>query len=353
MEKLPFGWEKAAREQGAIQRSLRKFEGPEGLLLSIFWVITQGLTLRLCTTLLSGMKGRKPSHVAVHLRMKEAGNWLTWMVNGATDQVRATLRNTSRRRIRLVDGTVIRHKASESAFRVFAAFDLETMRPDFLELTDIARGESFSRLDVQEGEIFIGDRGLARPSGIGHLVSLGGDVLVRMPTNIPIFKPNGESLNWVDVLAQVTQPSQSKEVAVCLKDKERDRLIPGRLVVFKKDAAAMGRELANQMENARKQGRKLEPLSVYGTNFVILWTTLPPEEYTTQEVSLLYRQRWQIELFFKRLKSLMSLEDIPAMLPSTALTWIAARLLLAVCTEDFAGQAKTFFPTQNQEPISA
>ena len=42
----------------------------------------------------------------------------------------------------------------------------------------------------------------------------------------------------------------------------------------------------------------------------------------------LYRLRWQVELEFKRAKSITGLDKLPNFLPETILSWIAAKLLL-------------------------
>jgi IS4 transposase len=47
----------------------------------------------------------------------------------------------------------------------------------------------------------------------------------------------------------------------------------------------------------------------------------------------LYRQRWQIELAFKRLKSLFKYHEIPARIEASARAWFYGKLLLAALCE--------------------
>jgi len=55
-------------------------------------------------------------------------------------------------------------------------------------------------------------------------------------------------------------------------------------------------------------------------------------------VLALYRFRWQIELAFKRMKSLAGLDALPAKKPALAQTWIYARLIAVLLAERSAGQ---------------
>ena len=44
--------------------------------------------------------------------------------------------------------------------------------------------------------------------------------------------------------------------------------------------------------------------------WLMLITSLPREAWPAERVLTLYRRRWQVELAFKRLKSLIGLEDL-------------------------------------------
>ena len=58
-------------------------------------------------------------------------------------------------------------------------------------------------------------------------------------------------------------------------------------------------------------------------------TNLSQKELPHSEVRQLYRKRWQVELFFKRLKSLLHADQLPTRDGPTARPWIWAKLLIA------------------------
>ena len=58
-------------------------------------------------------------------------------------------------------------------------------------------------------------------------------------------------------------------------------------------------------------------------------TNLSQKELPHSEVRQLYRKRWQVELFFKRLRSLLHADQLPTRDGPTARPWIWAKLLIA------------------------
>ena len=58
--------------------------------------------------------------------------------------------------------------------------------------------------------------------------------------------------------------------------------------------------------------------------------TLPP----AAEICAVYRPRWQIELAFKRLKSLIGIDRIPTRTVNGGLSWLYPHLILALLTGD-------------------
>ena len=79
----------------------------------------------------------------------------------------------------------------------------------------------------------------------------------------------------------------------------------------------------------------------------VIWiiTTLSESLFDENLIIKFYQIRWQIELLFKRLKSIMWLDRLssPHKGP-TALSWIAGRLLAAALVEAMNNQANIAFP---------
>ena len=65
----------------------------------------------------------------------------------------------------------------------------------------------------------------------------------------------------------------------------------------------------------------------------IIVATSVGKEVRTEQVLDLYRARWQIEIAFKRLKSLFRYNEMPARKTENIKTWFYGKLLLAALCE--------------------
>jgi Transposase DDE domain len=67
--------------------------------------------------------------------------------------------------------------------------------------------------------------------------------------------------------------------------------------------------------------------------YVMVFSTLPPTEADGARVLECYRLRWQIELTFKRLKSILQLGHVPKQDDASSRAWLYAKLLVALLAE--------------------
>lgn len=75
---------------------------------------------------------------------------------------------------------------------------------------------------------------------------------------------------------------------------------------------------------------------------MILVTSLPPKDYSTDDVLALYRLRWRIELAFKRLKSLIGLKAPPGVDERSAKPYVLAHLLVILLLEPLIDEFEDF-----------
>lgn len=78
---------------------------------------------------------------------------------------------------------------------------------------------------------------------------------------------------------------------------------------------------------------------------LMLITTLPETEYPPEKLMQLYRKRWQVELAFKRLKSLIRIDRLPAKEPRLAKAWLNAHLIIAILIDTITPQMRDSPPS--------
>jgi hypothetical protein len=112
-------------------------------------------------------------------------------------------------------------------------------------------------------------------------------------------------------------------------------LVRARLVILRLTPAAAARAAKAQYrrQNRCRSHRPLQPLTVQATGYLMLVTSLPAE-VPAVDVLEAYRLRWQVELAFKRLKSLVGIGRLPIRSEALARSWLFAHLIMALLIED-------------------
>src|ERR671913_203607 len=267
--------EATARTSAALVRR-REIRSAEALLRLALAYGPGGLSLRTAAAW-AGVSGLADlSDTAVMNRLRKAAGWLG-EIAGALLR-RAAAASTALdgplpgRRLRIADGSMVTGPGGKPKWRLHAAYDPVAGRFTDLGLTDERGAEGFGRTPWQTGDVALGDRCYARPPALRQLLAAGADFIVRT--------------GWT-----------------------RLRLL---------DA-----------------DRALQPLTVRATGYLMLVTSLPAA-VPASEVLEAYRLRWQVELAFKRLKSLLGLDRLPAKSAALARSWLLAHLILALLIEDTA-----------------
>jgi hypothetical protein len=80
-----------------------------------------------------------------------------------------------------------------------------------------------------------------------------------------------------------------------------------RLVAVRLPAKVAQQQLRKLKKKLSKKGRTISERQRVMCQWQVLITNLPPDKFTIEEISVLYRVRWQVELLFKRWKSLVGL----------------------------------------------
>jgi hypothetical protein len=208
---------------------------------------------------------------------------------------------------------------------VHSALRLTDLRLYGIQMTDHKGGETFRRFEPVAGQLWIGDRGYANPPGIVWLTNNKADVLVRYNRgSLPLYDGRGLAIDVLGKVAKLRKPGWSRQWQAFVYPAEGKR-IEGRLCAVRlpEDKAQEARERLR-----REQAADLTAESLAMADFVVVFTTVPAGKLDHDQLLLLYRLRWQIELDYKRDKSTTGLDKLPNVLPKTIESWIYAKLLL-------------------------
>jgi hypothetical protein len=212
-------------------------------------------------------------------------------------------------------------------------------------VTGVSGGETLRRFPWLPGELAIVDRGYANAPGIAWVVDHHADVLVRVNRgSLPLFDRDGTRIDVLERLRplRVNEPCEWK-VQVDHVEKGEPRVIEGRLVAVRlpenKAAEARRRVL-------REHGSDTTEEQLEGASFVALFTTAPRGRLPTKRCLQAYQLRWQIELQFKRWKSLCDFDRLPNYRDDTILAWLYTKVLLGLLMDRMSSSAKEIFPPE-------
>jgi len=338
---LPEGWRQKARECGALTRA-RGIAGPDALLRILLLHIANGCSLAETSVRAEQLGLGRLNQSAVYKRLRSAEEWLRWMA----EQMRANLGFKVPKlgqRLRAVDATAITEPGSTGTdWRIHYAIDLANLQCDFFELTDVKGGETWRRFPVMKGDIMLGDRGYANPNGVAHVVRAGGELVVRLNRKaLPLFGKNGNRLTVLH-LARKLGPNQKSEWEAWVHPTS-GKGVGGRLIIVRRSKQATENARKKLKQQASKKQNSVSAEALEAAQYFFLWTTLP-RSCSRIRVLELYRCRWQIELAFKRMKSIMGLGHLPKKDPESCRAWLHGKLFTSLLVECMIGAAKKFSP---------
>jgi hypothetical protein len=343
---LPPGWKDKAKELGALKRC-RKVPDAEALLRMLLIHLAEGYSLR--ETAVQARRGHvvDVSDVTVMDRLKQSGAWFQWMNEQLMNQWVSLHPRTvfgANRSVRVVDATRIKEPGpTGSSWCLHYSIQLPSLACDQLLVCDPhGSGETFKRFDVQQGDLFVGDRVYGVVPGIAHVVNGGGDVLVRFAMdNLPLYSETGRKLHLLPRLRKL-RGTKLGDWPVTIRCEGEE--IHARVCAIKKSRQATERARKQVRRRAQKDGTKTRARTLELAGYLCILTTLAAQELRPSHALEMYRGRWQIELVFKRLKSILALGHLRKTDPDAAIAWLHGKLLVAFLVEALIRYADSFSP---------
>lgn len=349
LQMLPARWEAKALELGAVRRQLRSFSDVAAVLRVLLIHLADGCSLRETAARAQAGGLADVSDVALFKRLRSCGPWFQWITQELTTAMALPQAKNAMlpgRRVRLVDGsTVCEPGATGSTWRLHYALNLQTLGCDEVHVTDASEGESLTRYDIQPGDVVMADRGFANRRGLLHVVRRQGDVLLRTGlTKIALQDAKGRPQALLPLLRKLRVAQAGDWPAWIPPGADwagRDP-VAVRVCAYKKTAAQTRAAVQAIEQEARKKRTNVKPETIEAAGYVIVLTTLMRP--SAHEIMEFYRRRWQVELAFKRLKSLLQLGHLKKIDEQGAKAWLQGKLMVACLIESLILTAERFSP---------
>ena len=334
---LPADWEAQAKRLKAFERG-RKIGSPADLLRLVLLSCGVGLSYQDTAAALA-LAGLEPmTRMAVFKRLRKAQAWLQWLV-AAMLGGRVSPRPAVGLRLVGVDGSTIAGPRGKVQVRLHYSLELLTLRPVEVVVTANTEAEGLQRFGWQAGDVAVADRYYAKARGLGEATAQGARVLVRLGcTSLTLSDREGQKLHLLPWLRGLSGYDPGECPA-------RFRGPDGQWVEGRVCALRLSPEAADKARQALfAKGRRPRAETLERAGYVTVFTTVPAEAMDAATVLEWYAVRWQVELAFKRLKSLLEADELRDLTPEMAVVWLLGKMLYALLLHAYLDEAGAFSP---------
>ena len=215
-------------------------------------------------------------------------------------------------RVLLIDATRFKVPAGTGDdVRLHQSYDLRAGRMEQVQVTDRHQAESLSHFELRAGVLAVTDAGYPVGSSVELTRQRQSFLLQRTAASqLHLEDEQGQTINLKERVKHVAANSLKEVVGfVCLPKSGKRAQVRVLCYRLPKEQASKARE-RKAAKLRKKHGPNYNQELVWWAGWVILVSTTDPAEWSGKELVALYRARWQIELFFKRLKQCLRLHQL-------------------------------------------
>jgi len=322
-----------ARECRAFQRA-RVIESAEALLYLVLLYSIAALSLREIAGVCAG-SGKPLTDEAVRQRLTACPKWVEGLLGKLLPTSSLPARAAGPWQLIICDGSQISGPGAQGTdYRWHVAYDPVAQQIRELQVSDVHTGESLTRYQLAPGMVVLGDRAFAKAPALVAARTSGAHVVGRMtPQYLKLWPRTGVAFDLVVALrAAGEQPRLSFALQVC--EAQSEQVLPVWIHALPLNEPACKRARRRAKRQARRRGRTPRAQTLFLSEWVLVLTTLSPEELSAAGILELYRIRWQVELVSKRYKSLLAAAHVRAKRGSPLATvYLVGKLLFAVLVE--------------------
>lgn len=349
---LPADYEQLAVQHKVVnvQWANAQVRSAEALLRLFLVHVGADLPLRQTVAVVAQAGGTSVSHVVLHKKMRAAGPYLAELVARTVSLGGETAgERWSGYELCAVDATTACGPGAETTdARIHSVVRLADLRILQAHVTDAKGGETLRRFTWEPDQLVVADRGYSHAAGIAWVVSQRADVLVRVNHRaMPAYDDGGQIdvMSWLREL----QGHRVTERAATLRggSGKAMQLVTGRLVACRIPA---NKAAESRCRIRKEHGPSTTAEQLEMAEYVLLFTTAPTTRLSAAKCIDAYRLRWQVELMFKRWKSLCHFDRLPNYRDDTIRSWLTAKVLLGALLDKMGSDASELFPPP-QRPI--
>lgn len=209
-------------------------------------------------------------------------------------------------RVYALDATVIPAEGRNgTVFRLHTQYSLLENTISKIRITDYHSAESVRHYNITMGALYMADRAYGKTPQLAHLIDEGADFIFRIsPHGVRLF--DSASCNRkLDIRALLGKSS----VSVPCWFKFKKHIYKMRLIIAPIPAEKHDKTEKRLRRLASRKQHMLAERTIELSKWIFFATSIK-ERVSDAEILSAYRQRWQIELLFKRSKTLLNFHKL-------------------------------------------
>lgn len=342
---LPKDLEEQALRLGAMSRKSGKVQSASDLLRGM-------LAYELCTGSfrLLGAWGAiqgiaDMANTSWRDRLRKSGPWLEWLLNEKIRPEACTplprLKKAGYGPIELVDASHLKCVGMKgSTWRFHCMYSLCTQQLHQVVITSMKIAEGVMNFSLQKGAVYVQDGAYGYRNQVAVIDEAGAySVNSFFPGTFPLEDVDGKAIDIVAWLKKFrAKEGAIKELSVFFK--EGGKRYTCRVIALRRTPEQTARDREKRKRIAGRKHRNIQKETLYLSGWLLVLTTLPAKDWNAQEILSLYRARWQIEIFFKRLKQLLGKHILRAKTAETAKATLTSILVSWVFQQEVASEMR-------------
>lgn len=344
---LPEGYEQDCYKEKAIVRK-RGVTSPADLMMLVMFHLQNGCSLLEISEVARITKLGNMSDVAFMKRFEKCVGWF----KGINEKLGAECWVNYEKPPWLegktlvgVDGSDVSEKGrSGRIYRLHYALDIFKMVSVEHKITTNKTGESLLNFNPQPGYIMVADRCYATIKGMAHCSEHGAEYIIRLRKNsFTVRNGGGEKVDLVEMLAKLSE-GEYLDYSAFATNADGEKM-PVRVCATRKTAEAIAQTWKKMHRQESRKQIKISDEAKTFNEYIIVVTNLG-EAVSAEEILGAYRLRWQVEIYFKRLKSILDFGELPKRRPDSVIAWLNGKLMIALLIE--IAIAKAAFSPEGQ-----
>ncbi len=202
------------------------------------------------------------------------------------------------------------------------------------KITDEKTGETLKNFEIRKKDLIIAGRAYATITGMEYCLENGGDFILRIRNKaFNLYNAEREQVFLTDWLK--TLDGGASCAMFYYRDSQKNYKNV-RICALPKTEEEIKKEEKRLKKKESKKQIKISDDTKFSHRYMFVATSLP-ETFTAEDILSIYRLRWQVEMVFKRYKSILGAGSVPVKTKEATEAWINGKMMLALLIEKFIG----------------